>query len=155
MFDKATHKLHIGLQRATDLWLRIRWCTSLTPPRLLHLPLPQVCNPDELLHFLSNYLTELSLLDYSMLVFLPSVVAASGVYLANLMLERHPWDANLQHYSDYAPSDIKLCVTALAAVHQAVSNSQQLPAIREKYGHPRFQQVSKIPPVSLSACIFA
>jgi cyclin A len=36
---------------------------------------PQVCNPDEYLHFLSNYLAEAALLDNSMLCFLPSQVA--------------------------------------------------------------------------------
>lgn len=80
------------------------------PPALLHnlsspSPRPdlapltsslQVCNPDEMLHFLSNYLTEISLVEYKMLNFLPSVIAAAGVYLANLMLKRQPWDANLR-----------------------------------------------------------
>ena len=105
----------------------------------------QVCNPDEHLHFLSNYLTELSLLDHTMMHYLPSEVAAAAVYLANLMLKRSPWDGNLQHYSSYAPRDISQCVQSLAALQQAVSNNMQLAAIREKYAHPRFQSVSRIP----------
>jgi cyclin A len=115
---------------------------------------PQVCNPDELLHFLSNYLTELSLLDYSMLGFLPSVIAAAGVYLANLMLKRQPWDANLRHYSTYVPSDISHCVATLAAVHQNVATSPNLAAIREKYAHVRYQQVSTFPPFQVSPYMF-
>lgn len=115
----------------------------------------QVCNPDELLHFLSNYLTELSLLDYSMLAFLPSLVAAAGVYLANMILRRRPWDINLSHYSGYTASDIQACVKALSAVHQAISNSQQLPAIREKYGHPRFRCVSKLLPAPADRFAFS
>lgn len=106
-----------------------------------------------MLHFLSNYLTELSLLDYGMLSFLPSVIAAAGVYLANLMLKRQPWDGNLRHFSTYVPSDLSQCVVALAAVHQAVTNSSQLAAIREKYGHARFQEVSRIPPMAVASCM--
>ncbi len=116
---------------------------------------PQVCKPDEYLHFLSNYLTELSLLDYNLLSFLPSVIAAAGVYLANLMLQRPPWDANLRYYSTYQPSDISHCVAALAAVHSAVSSSQSLGAVREKYGHSRFHEVSKIPPMVITPSAFA
>ncbi len=105
----------------------------------------QVCNPDELLHFLSNYLTELALLDYTMMRYLASEIAAAAVYLANLMLRRAPWDGNLQHYSTYGPQHIKRCVRDLAALHQAVGTNQQLNSIREKYGAPRFQSVSRVP----------
>ncbi|KAJ9509075.1 A-type cyclin [Haematococcus lacustris] len=104
----------------------------------------QVCNPDELLHFLSNYLTELSLLDHSMMGFLPSEVAAASVYLANLMLKRVPWDGTLQHYSGYGPQDINKCAHALGQLHAAIAGNAQLAAIREKYAHPRFQSVSRI-----------
>ncbi|KAJ9525418.1 hypothetical protein QJQ45_003183 [Haematococcus lacustris] len=105
----------------------------------------QVCNPDELLHYLSNYLTELSLLDHSTaMVFLPSEVAAASVYLANLMLKRVPWDGTLRHYSGYCPSDINNCVCALGQLHTVIAGNVQLASIREKYAHPRFQAVSRI-----------
>ncbi len=105
----------------------------------------QVCNPDELLHFLSNYLTELSLLDHIMMNFLPSQIAAAAVYLANLMLRRPGWDGTLQHYSTYGVHDFLACTRALAQLHQAVSTNTQLAAIREKYASPRFQSVSRVP----------
>ncbi|KAG1658709.1 hypothetical protein FOA52_005287 [Chlamydomonas sp. UWO 241] len=114
----------------------------------------QVCNPDEYLHFLSNYLTELSLLDYNMLSFTPSVIAAAGVYLANLMLGRAPWDAQLRHYSAYVPSDIKNGVIALAAVHQAIASSSSLTAVREKYANARFLSVSQMPSIVVTASMF-
>jgi len=107
----------------------------------------QVCNPDEHLHFLSNYLTELSLLDHTMMRYLPSEIAAASVYLANLMLKRQPWDGTLQHYSTYCPQDISQCVQTLGALHQAISSNNQLQAIKEKYAHARFQSVSRIPSV--------
>ncbi|CAL8176775.1 unnamed protein product [Prunus armeniaca] len=45
------------------------------------------------LEFLSCYLVELSLLDYSCVQFLPSVVAASAIFLSRFMIqpEVHPW----------------------------------------------------------------
>jgi len=45
------------------------------------------------LEFLANYICELSLLDYSLLCYLPSLVAASSVFLAKyiLMPIKNPW----------------------------------------------------------------
>ena len=104
-----------------------------------------MCNPDELLHFLSNYLTEISLLDHNMMNYLPSEIAASAVYLANLILKRAPWDGTLMHYAMYEPKDFAPCLQALAGVHRAVHGNAQLVAIRDKYGHSRFQSVSRFP----------
>ena len=118
-------------------------------------PRLQVCSPDEYLHHLSNYLCELSLLDYSMLGFLPSVIAAAGIYLANLMLKRKPWDGSLRHFSTYTPGDISQCVVALADVHQAVSSRPTCVAIKVKYGHAMFHEVSRIKSVTPSPHMFA
>jgi len=77
-------------------------------------------------------------------------VAAASVYLANLMLQRPPWDGSLQHYSTYSPRDISMCVQALVTLHQSLMENAQLAAIREKYAHPRFQSVSRIPIAGVS-----
>ncbi len=45
---------------------------------------------DSKTHTLSKYLTELTLPDYNMLSFPPSVIAASAVYLARLMMNKTP-----------------------------------------------------------------
>ncbi|KAI9201288.1 hypothetical protein LWI28_021148 [Acer negundo] len=64
------------------------------------------------LEFLGYYLAELSLLDYSCVKFLPSLVAASVIYLARFITQPkvHPWNLTLQQYSGYKTSDIKECV---------------------------------------------
>lgn len=43
--------------------------------------------------FLANYLAELTLIEYGFLKFLPSLVAASAVFLAKWTLDQneHPW----------------------------------------------------------------
>ena len=45
------------------------------------------------LEFLANYLAELTLVEYSFLQFLPSLIAASAVFLARWTLNQleHPW----------------------------------------------------------------
>ncbi|CAL5386894.1 unnamed protein product [Camellia sinensis] len=79
--------------------------------------------PSMQLGYLANYLTELSLLEYGMLCYAPSLVAASAIFLAKFILNpsKRPW-----------PSDLRDCVKA---IHRLVCNihSSSLPAIREKY----------------------
>nr|VDD60058.1 unnamed protein product [Brassica oleracea] len=48
------------------------------------------------IEFLCCYLSELSLLDYSCVKFLPSLLAASAVFLARFIIrpKQHPWVSN-------------------------------------------------------------
>jgi cyclin A len=50
-------------------------------------------SPSLEVEFLASYLTELTLIDYHFLKFLPSVVAASAVFLAKWTMDQsnHPW----------------------------------------------------------------
>ncbi|PKI42464.1 hypothetical protein CRG98_037137 [Punica granatum] len=96
------------------------------------------------LECLANYLAELSLLEYSMLSYAPSLIAASSIFLANYILvpSKRPWDSTLQHYTLYQPSDLRECVKEL---HRLCLNSQSsnLPAIREKYSQHKYKYVAK------------
>lgn len=96
------------------------------------------------LECLSNYVAELSLLDYNMLQYAPSLTAASAVFLAKYILcpSQRPWNSTLLHYTLYEPSDLHDCVKAL---HQLClsSHSSSLSAIREKYSQHKYKFVAK------------
>lgn len=112
--------------------------------------------PSLRLEFLGNYLAELTLVDYPFLKYLPSLTAASAVFLAKLTLnnDTHPWTPTLQHYTGYRPSQLQECVTDLYALQLNVRGCG-LPAIREKYGQPRFQSTALLtPPAELSLIFF-
>ncbi|KAL5660786.1 hypothetical protein ACJX0J_027911, partial [Zea mays] len=85
--------------------------------------------PSTTLGFLANYLAELSLTDYGFLKFLPSLVAASAVFLAAWTLDQSdlPW-----HYTSYRCSDVLLCVRALWELQH---DTRSFSAIRDKYRH--------------------
>ena len=53
--------------------------------------------PSMQLECLSNYVAELSLLDYNMLQYTPSLTAASAIFLANYILSplQKPWVCNV------------------------------------------------------------
>ncbi|BBN03686.1 cyclin-A [Marchantia polymorpha subsp. ruderalis] len=99
------------------------------------------------LEFLGNYLAELTLVEYTFLHYLPSLVAASAVFVAKLTLDSDtsPWNSTLQHYSGYRPSELQECVRE---IHELQLNSKNctLPAIREKYSQHKFKCVANLTP---------
>ncbi|XP_042964350.1 cyclin-A1-4-like [Carya illinoinensis] len=100
--------------------------------------------PSMQLECLANYLTELSLLEYSMLRYSPSLVAASATFLAKFILLplKKPWNSALKLYTLYQASDLVDCVKALHSLCCNCSN-RNLPAIREKYSQHKYKFVAK------------
>ncbi|KAL5779368.1 hypothetical protein ACOSQ2_010105 [Xanthoceras sorbifolium] len=100
--------------------------------------------PSMQLECLANYLAELSLLEYSMVCYAPSLIAASAIFLAKYMLlpSKRPWSSTLQHYTLYQPSDLIGCVKDLHRLCNS-SNSSTLPAIKEKYSQHKYKYVAK------------
>jgi cyclin A len=105
----------------------------------------QVSFPNQSLEmeFLANYLTELTLMDYPFLKFLPSIIAASAVFLAKWTLNQssHPWNPTLEHYTTYKASDLKASVHALQDL-QLNTKGCSLNSIRMKYRQDKFKSVA-------------
>ncbi|KAL0556328.1 hypothetical protein IC582_004841 [Cucumis melo] len=101
--------------------------------------------PSMQLECLSNFLAELSLLEYSMLCYAPSLVAASAIFLAKFILlpTKRPWNSTLQHYTHYQPSDLVDCVKDLHGLCCNNTHNSSLPAIREKYSQHKYKHVAK------------
>ncbi|KAF8054733.1 hypothetical protein N665_1318s0003 [Sinapis alba] len=100
-------------------------------------------SPRRELECLASYLTELTLIDYHFLKFLPSVIAASAVFLAKWTLDQsnHPWNPTLEHYTTYKASDLKASVHALQDL-QLNTKGCPLSAIRMKYRQEKFKSVA-------------
>ncbi|KAL6207900.1 hypothetical protein ACLB2K_018853 [Fragaria x ananassa] len=105
-------------------------------------------NKDHDLHFefLGYYLAELSLLDYNCVKFLPSLVAASVVFLTRFIIQprMNPWTSSLQQYSGYKPSELKDCVLIIHDLYLG-RRGGSLQAIREKYKRHKFKCVAVMP----------
>ncbi|THU45841.1 hypothetical protein C4D60_Mb02t22230 [Musa balbisiana] len=86
------------------------------------------------LEFLASYLAELSLVDYGCVQFLPSVIAASAVFVARFTLnpKSHPWNRKLERCTEYKASDLKDCVRAIHDL-QSQRRAASLVAVSEKY----------------------
>ncbi|XP_070554499.1 G2/mitotic-specific cyclin-A-like [Ptychodera flava] len=95
---------------------------------------------------LARFLAELTLQEYDPYIrYLPSLIAASAVCLANHTLNQQHWTPTLEHYSGFSYPEIYQCVKDLQNTFiNSVNHPQQ--AVREKYKSPKLLQVSLIQP---------
>uniref|UniRef100_A0A0D9ZW29 Uncharacterized protein n=2 Tax=Oryza TaxID=4527 RepID=A0A0D9ZW29_9ORYZ len=106
----------------------------------------QVCHEAPVLHleFLANYIAELSLLEYSLICYVPSLIAASSIFLAKFILKptENPWNSTLSFYTQYKPSDLCDCAKGLHRLF-LVGPGGNLRAVREKYSQHKYKFVAK------------
>ncbi|KAE8100105.1 hypothetical protein FH972_018032 [Carpinus fangiana] len=111
--------------------------------------------PNLRLEFLGCYLAELSLLDYKCVKFLPSLVAASVIFLAKIMIQpkMHPWCPTMEKYCGYKAADLRECVLIIDDLYNG-KRGGSLQAIREKYKQHKFKNVAAMPSQEIPASYF-
>nr|ADE77085.1 unknown [Picea sitchensis] len=106
---------------------------------------------DEEMANLVFFLTELSLMQYVMIKFPPSMLAAAAVYTARCTLQKMPvWSHVLKAHSGYSETDLKECVKLMVAFHQS-SEESKLNTVIKKYSTPEYNSVAFIKPAKLPA----
>ncbi|CAL5195130.1 unnamed protein product [Lathyrus oleraceus] len=101
---------------------------------------------DQQMEFLACYLLELCLLSSKCIKFLPSIAAASAIFLSRFILEPkdHPWqNQELECRSGYKASDLQECVLAIHEVHSNISK-WPVQAVREKYMKSKFMSMASL-----------
>ncbi|KAG5375850.1 hypothetical protein IGI04_040446 [Brassica rapa subsp. trilocularis] len=98
------------------------------------------------IEFLCCYLSELSLLDYTCVKFLPSLLASSAVFLARFIIrpKQHPWNQMLEEYTKYKASDLQQCVGIIHDLYLS-RRGNVLEAVRNKYKQHKFKCVATMP----------
>ncbi|XP_004501543.1 putative cyclin-A3-1 [Cicer arietinum] len=95
---------------------------------------------------LCNYLAELSLLDYECIRFLPSVVAASVIFLSRFIIwpGLHPWTSSMCECFGYKSAELEECVLILHDLYLS-RRAASFKAVRDKYKQPKFKCVANLP----------
>ncbi|XP_033125655.1 G2/mitotic-specific cyclin-A-like isoform X2 [Anneissia japonica] len=102
-------------------------------------------NADNKTEHLARYLAELTLQQYDPYIrYLPSLIAASAVCLANHTMEKPAWSALLTYHTGYKSEEISQCVKDLFQTFINAPNSPQQ-AVREKYKAQKFSSISLVP----------
>jgi len=106
----------------------------------------KITKADDITTKFAYYLMELTLQNYDFLNYLPSVIAASAVYLARLALKQTPWPEELQYESEYSEGDLKSCVSLLYGIASQDVVLIKYKAVRKKYSTKKMEEVNKIIP---------
>ena len=99
---------------------------------------------DKKLFFLSQYILELTMVEYQMIKYIPSLIASSAVYLARKILKLQPgWPKNLENTTDYTEISLRTCVKDLCSLID-ISQNSSLKACKNKFCLPKYLEVAKI-----------
>lgn len=98
---------------------------------------------DEKNTHLARYLIELSLVEYKMLKYSPSMIAAAAVYLVNKIRRYEPWPQILERNAQYFEHNVRPGAKDLCLLLQNIEKCS-LQAVRKKYSNPKFLEVAKI-----------
>lgn len=92
---------------------------------------------------LAQYILELSLVEYKMLKYGPSHLAAAAILLSNKLLGRPSWTPTLARCTQTSEAALKDCAKELCAIlENAEANSLQ--AVRKKFSQLTYHSVAKL-----------
>ncbi|XP_030044566.1 G2/mitotic-specific cyclin-B2 isoform X1 [Microcaecilia unicolor] len=97
-------------------------------------------------HTLAKYLMELTLVDYDMVHFLPSEIAAAALCLSQKVLGQGTWGLTLQYYTGYTEDDLLLIMKHMAKnVVKVNENTTKYVAVKNKYASNKLMMISMAP----------
>nr|XP_057918542.1 G2/mitotic-specific cyclin-B1 [Doryrhamphus excisus] len=96
-------------------------------------------------HTLAKYLLELTMVDYEMVHFPPSIVASAALALALKLLDAGEWDATLQHYMDYTADSLVPIMAHIAKnVVKVNEGKTKHMAVKGKYSTSKQMKIATI-----------
>uniref|UniRef100_A0A1A8RKR2 G2/mitotic-specific cyclin-B2 n=2 Tax=Nothobranchius TaxID=28779 RepID=A0A1A8RKR2_9TELE len=106
----------------------------------------KVANTDLEKHTLAKYLMELTLLDYQLVHYRPSEIAAASLCLSQLLTDALPWSPTQQHYSTYDEAHLKPIMQHIAKNVVMVNEEKtKFLAVKNKYSSSKLMKISLIP----------
>lgn len=92
------------------------------------------------------FLAELGMMNYASIIYCPSMIAASAVYVARHTLKRTPfWNGTLKLHTGFSESQILECAKLLVNYHSEAAN-HKLKVIFRKYSNSERGAVALLPP---------
>ncbi|KAF3833090.1 hypothetical protein F7725_026755 [Dissostichus mawsoni] len=125
-----------------------KFCKKINEISLVWMVVPQ---SDVERHTLAKYLMELTLLDYNMVHYRPSEIAAASLALSQLLLVALPWSPQQQHYSTYDAAHLKPIMQHIAKNIVMVNEGKtKFQAVKNKYSSSKLMTISLIPQLNSS-----
>ncbi|XP_031501759.1 G2/mitotic-specific cyclin S13-7-like [Nymphaea colorata] len=94
------------------------------------------------------FFAELSLIQYSMITYCPSMIAASAVYAARRTLNASSsWTEALKKHTSYSEEQVKECASHMVHFHSTAVGSK-LKVVHKKYSSAQLGSVALLPPAA-------
>jgi len=95
-------------------------------------------------HHLVSYLLELTLVEYKMIKYSPSHLAAAAVLLSNKLLRRQPaWTPAAVKQTKLTEPNLKECAKEICALFEH-ADQNPLQAVRKKFSQRKYNEVAKL-----------
>jgi len=106
----------------------------------------KVASADQDTENLAAYIVDASMMEYSMLKYLPSVIATSAIVLAKKMLGHSTWTKEMQDHTGYTKSALTPCIKDM---NQALCRGyhNKMTSLVKKYGDPKYNNITQTPKV--------
>lgn len=105
----------------------------------------KICEVTAEQHTLAKYLLELTMVDYDMAHFHPSMLASAALALTLRVLDAGEWDATLQHYMDYTAESLLPVMAHIAKNVVKVNDGlTKHMAVKGKYSTSKQMRIASI-----------
>ncbi|KAI3938163.1 hypothetical protein MKW98_018719 [Papaver atlanticum] len=106
----------------------------------------KAAQPDKKLELLSFFMIELCLVEYEMLKYSPSLLAASAIYTAQCTISRSKhWTKTSEWHTKYCEDELKECSRLMVTFHQK-AGSGKVTGVHRKYSTYKFGCAAKSEP---------
>ncbi|KFP20168.1 G2/mitotic-specific cyclin-B2, partial [Egretta garzetta] len=100
-------------------------------------------------HTLAKYLMELTLIDYDMVHYHPSEIAAAALCLSQKVLGHNTWGTKHQYYTGYTEENLVMAMKHMAKnVVRVNERLTKYTAVKNKYASTKLLMISTIPQLS-------
>ncbi|KAI3853966.1 hypothetical protein MKW92_012050 [Papaver armeniacum] len=145
--DKAYNRLQILAMEKAILG-KLGWTLTVPTPYHFLVRFVKAAVADKEMENMTFFLAELGLMQYSMIKYCPSMLAASAVYAAQCTLKKTPlWNDTLKLHTGFAEAQLIECAKELVSFHSAAPE-HKLRVVYRKYSSSERSVVALLPPAN-------
>ncbi|KAI3993963.1 hypothetical protein MKX01_002976 [Papaver californicum] len=143
--DRTYTREHI-LAMEKSILGKLGWTLTVPTPYVFLVRFVKAAVADKKMENMVYFLAELGLVQYAMIMFSPSMLAASAVYAARCILNKTPlWDETLKLHTGYCESQLIECAKQLVSFHSGAAE-HKLQTVYRKYASPESSAVAFFSP---------
>ncbi|XP_020588689.1 G2/mitotic-specific cyclin S13-7-like isoform X2 [Phalaenopsis equestris] len=112
---------------------KLDWCLTFPTMYMFIVRFLKAAASNKEMENMAFFYAELALTHYSMVMYRPSMVAASAIYAAQCNLKKSPpWNKTLQYYTGFSANQLLECAKHMVSFHSTAPNSK-LTVVYKKY----------------------